>query len=64
MVYTLANIEDEHLGELKALESEIGTPLLAMTSIKVEPARLDRERLERIKALEDKLGVVLVAVKQ
>ena len=62
MVYTLANVEDEKLNAIQALEQEIGAPLLAMSQVDVEPARLDREKLSRIQSLEKELGVVLVAV--
>ncbi len=62
MVYTLANVDEGLLSDIKTLENELGTPVLAMEAVKVQPARLDREKLDRIQKLEDKLGVVLVAV--
>ena len=62
MVYTLANVADDKLGAIQELEREIGAPLLAMSQVDVEPARLDREKLARIQSLEQELGVVLVAV--
>ncbi|MDJ0686041.1 MAG: hypothetical protein QNJ84_15200 [Alphaproteobacteria bacterium] len=62
MVYTLASVEEEKLSEIRTLEREIGAPLIAMSELAVQPARLDRDKLARIEALEKKLGVVLVAV--
>ena len=62
MVYTLANVPEDKLAEIQTLEQEIGAPLLAMSQVEVEPARLDRDKLSRIQSLEKELGVVLVAV--
>jgi len=62
MVYTLATVPEDKLAEIKTLEQEIGAPLLAMSEVDVQPARLDREKLNRIQSLEKQLGVVLVAV--
>ncbi len=62
MVYTLANVPEEKLSEIKTLEQELGTSLLAMSQVEVQPARLDRDKLSRIQTLENELGVVLVAV--
>lgn len=62
MVFTLATVTEDKLAAIRALEAEIGAPLLAMAPVDVAPARLDRERLSRIEALEKELGFVLVAV--
>lgn len=62
MVYTLAKVADDKLDAIQALEEEIGAPLLAMSEVDVQPARLDRGKLSRIQSLEQELGVVLVAV--
>lgn len=63
MVFTFATMSEDKLAAVRALEAEIGAPLLAMAQVDVAPARLDRERLARIEKMEKELGVVLVAVR-
>ena len=63
MMYNFAQLEDSKLDKIKALEGEIGTPLLAFRDYQPECARLDREKLAKIKKVEEELGVVLLAVK-
>jgi len=63
MLYSFADIEPEKLNAIKAIEEEIGSPLLAMQPVDLNPAPLDSEKLAKLKSLEDDLGVVLVAVK-
>lgn len=63
MLYSFADIQTDKLDAIKAAEQEIGTPLLAMQPVEVNPAPLDSKKLAKLKSLEDQLGVVLVAVK-
>ncbi len=63
MLYSFADVEAEKLDAIKAAEAEIGTPLLAMRPVEINPAALDSRKLAKIRSLEDRLGVVLVAVK-
>lgn len=63
MLYSFASIESEKLDAIKAIEQEIGSPLLAMKPVAVNPAPLNSKNLAKLKTLEDELGVVLVAVK-
>lgn len=64
MLCSLANrIGDNEIGEVKALESELGVTMLAFSCMPIEPADIDETKLGRIKELEGKLGVSLVAVK-
>ncbi len=63
MIYNYAKLEDAKLNKVKALENEIGTPLLALGGYEPECARLDRAKLAKIRAVEKEMGVVLLAVK-
>lgn len=62
MLYSLLNLPDDKLAQIRSIETEIGQPLLAFAEVKAAPARLDREKLEKIRKLEEDLGLVLVAV--
>lgn len=64
MLYSYATMDSDKLGAIRALEKDIGTPILAMQALDVPPAKVDRKALERIKALEEELGIVLVAVEE
>ncbi len=64
MLCSLATrMADNELGEVKALEQEIGATVLAFSCMPIDPAELDDAKLGRIKELEGKLGVSLVAVR-
>ncbi len=58
-----ANLDDDDLKKLTALEEQMGTLILA-----VEPvyplAKLSGEQVKRIQALEEELNVVLLAFQQ
>jgi hypothetical protein len=58
-----ANLDEDGLKKLTALEEQMGTMILA-----VEPvyplAKLSDEQVKRIQALEDELRVVLLAFQQ
>ncbi len=62
MYYAYAKIEEDKLNAIKALESEIGRPLIAVQPVKLKPAEIDPPALNRVQDLERKLGVTLVAV--
>jgi hypothetical protein len=53
---------EKELGEIKALEQEIGQTVLAFSCHEVGAAALDEGQLERLRQLEERLGVSLVAV--
>ena len=53
---------DADLGDIKALEQDIGRTVLAFSCHSVEPASLDEAQLVRLRQLEERLGVSLVAV--
>lgn len=53
---------ETELGEIKALEQDIGRTVLAFSCHQVGPAPLDESQLEKIRQLEERLGVSLVAV--
>ncbi|MFZ2088265.1 MAG: hypothetical protein WAU47_06795 [Desulfobaccales bacterium] len=54
----------EDLAAINALESELGTPLLAYSCrAELKPAEVSAAQLAKIQALENKLGLSLVAVK-
>jgi hypothetical protein len=53
----------EDLKAINALESELGTPLLAFSCrAELKPAAVSGDQLAKIQALESKLGLSLVAV--
>ena len=64
MLYSYATMDADKLSAVRALEKEIGAPLLAMQAVEVAPAKVGRDALGRIQALEQELGVVLVAVEE
>jgi DNA-binding transcriptional LysR family regulator len=63
MLYTMSNLSSEHLKAVQNLENEIGTPLVAVSKVNVEPAPVADETLNRLRRLEQEIGVVLVAAK-
>jgi len=64
MLCSLATkLGDRELGEVAALEREIGVTILAFACHDVEPAEADERQLGRIREVEERLGVSLVAVK-
>lgn len=53
----------EDLQAINALESELGTPLLAFSCrADLKPAEVNADQLAKIQALESRLGLSLVAV--
>lgn len=62
MFYSYASMDEAKLETLRALEQEIGQPLVALREVELPAARLGRGDLERIRSLEERLGVVLLAV--
>lgn len=63
MLYPMASLEDEKLNAIKALEKEIGGPVLALAELDTKSAQLGNEKLKKLQDLEKELGVVLVAVR-
>jgi hypothetical protein len=53
---------ETEIGQIDALEKELGVTLLAFSCHSVDPAGIDDAQLARISELEQKLGVSLVAV--
>jgi hypothetical protein len=62
MYYAYAKVEDDKLSAIKALESELGKPLIAVEPVTLKPAAIEAPALERVRQLEKTLGVTLVAV--
>ncbi len=63
MLYPLANLEADKLNAVKALEKEIGSPVVAFTAVDANTANLPEDQLEKLQELENELDVVLVAVR-
>ena len=65
MLCSLATkLGDDQLGQITALEEELGVTMLAFVCHPLDPATIDKDKLGRINDLEEKLGVSLVAVRQ
>ncbi len=53
---------ERELGEIQALEQDLGVTVLAFSCQAIDPASLTDEQLGKIRAVEGRLGVSLVAV--
>lgn len=62
MLYSLSNLDADKLKAIQSLEKEIGSPLIALSGVKVGDASLSADKLSKLQAAEKKLGVVLLAV--
>jgi hypothetical protein len=63
MLCSLATkLGEKELGELRALEQDLGVTVLAFSCQSIDPAKLSEEQLGKIREVEDRLGVSLVAV--
>ena len=63
MLCTLADrLGESELDEIRRLERELGTTILAYSCYQAEPAPVDDRQLARLQELEQRLGVSLVAV--
>jgi hypothetical protein len=63
MLCSLASkLGDKELGEIEALEKDLGVTVLAFSCKAIDPATVSEDQLTRIREVEDKLGVALVAV--
>ncbi|MES0826371.1 hypothetical protein [Ruegeria sp. SCP11] len=63
MLYPIATLEADKLDAVRALEKEIGSPVVALAAVDTDSATLPKEDLQKLQALEDELNVVLVAVR-
>ena len=61
-LYGFDGVNQQQLDAIKALEQEIGSPLLAMKPVAVTPGSTDETALEKVQKLEAELVLVLVAV--
>ncbi len=60
--WTLANLTDEQLRQLKEAEQTLGPfNLLAYQPVQVKPAQLSASQIECLQGLEKNLGVTIVA---
>lgn len=59
--YHPAKVDQQQLSEIKALEEQLGTVVLAMDSQQNTYAELDASQLAELQAAEKKLGVVMLA---
>ncbi len=62
MICSLSTPTSQDLDQIRALETELGQPLLAFSCHNIRPAVVDDEKLKKIEALEEKLGMSLLAV--
>ncbi len=63
MLCSLASkLGEKEIGEVEALERELGVTVLAFSCGAIDPAAVNEEQLARIRDVEDRLGVSLVAV--
>lgn len=62
MLYSLSKLNSDKLNTIQSLEKEIGSPLIALSGVKLEDAELSAEKLRKLQAAEKELGVVLLAV--
>lgn len=62
MICSFSTIDDQVLDQIKALETELDTSLLAFTCKDIKASSLKEDALNKIKELENKLGLSLVAV--
>ncbi|MFA4966256.1 MAG: hypothetical protein WC709_11585 [Thermoleophilia bacterium] len=53
----------DDLGQIEALEKELGVPVLAFSCHAADPAAIGEAQVARLRELESRLGVSLVAVK-
>lgn len=63
MLYPLATLETDTLKAIRALENDIGSPVLALAGVDTETTALGKDQLKKLQDLEAELGVVLVAVR-
>lgn len=65
MLCSLATkLGDDQLGQIAALEEELGVTMLAFVCHPLDPAAIGKDEIARINDLEEKLGVSLVAIRQ
>ena len=62
MICSLSNLNEDHVRDIKNLESDLGVTVLAFSCHDTQPAVVNKETLDKIQALEAKLGISLVAV--
>ncbi len=62
MLYSMANLGNDKLYKIKALESEIGKTMIAFSGQDLKLTDLSEDQLAKIKSLENSTGLVLVAV--
>lgn len=63
MLYPIARLEGDKLEAVQKLESEIGSPVVALSALDTDSASLTKDKLKKLQALEDELDVVLVALR-
>ena len=62
MICSLSNLKAQELDQIRALEAELGQPLLAFSCHNIRPAVVDDAQLKKIEELEKTLGMSLLAV--
>ena len=63
MLFPLATLAEDKLNAVRALEKEIGNPIVALAAVDTDTAPLQKNDLRKLQELENELGVVLVAVR-
>ena len=63
MLCTLANLDQDKLTRVQALEQKTGTTVLAFSCSDLAAAALDQANLQELQGIEKELGLSWVAVK-
>jgi hypothetical protein len=56
-----AELDNERLRQVQALENELGVTLLALEPARLRLAALSDEQMARVQQLEERLNVILIA---
>lgn len=64
MLCSYANLDDDRVEQIKALEKEIGKTMVAMACWDAKTSDLTEEQISKIKMLEKSTGMVLLAVNE
>ncbi len=62
-LFSLAGLGSDQIQQIKALEKQLGTTILAFKGHEAKLAELSSDQLATLKQSEGKLGLTLIAVK-
>lgn len=63
LLYPIADLKPDTLKAVQDLEGEIGSPVVALSTIDATSAKLSKDQINKLQALESELNVVLIAVR-